>query len=143
MGVAKYSKTDDISLPSPEKLMDMDEKKKLSVQEWCKNQEENYKKAREIFELAKLATNASQDQWMSWAMQLVVHQYGLDVYRVWKDQGYRARLVNIMDTYRCSRAVAEERAKLTEEYRAYKNAVLFRSLVEEAIKLCKKHCSNY
>lgn len=141
-GLEKYRKTDSVKLPSPNELMQLDSEKYEKIKDWETNREADYQRARKIFETVKTRRNeVSRDQWINWAMELATMQYDLDMYRVWKDQTYRARLVGIIDDFGCSRAEAEERAKLTPEYRDYKNAVLFRELVEEVIMLCKKFYS--
>ncbi|MEK7578397.1 MAG: hypothetical protein AAB456_01595 [Patescibacteria group bacterium] len=141
-GLEKYRQTDRVNLPSPTELMAIDKNKAAEIKEWEKNRETDYHRARQIFESAKQAKpNTHREQWINWAMELATLQYHLDMYRVWKDQQYRARLVNIIDDFGASRAEAEERAKLTPEYRDYKNAVLFRELTEEVIMLCKKYYS--
>lgn len=141
--VAKYAKSDKMKLPEVSELMAMTKEQLKDIEEWEKEREKDYKRAREIMELAKAGNKLGihNTQWLDWANELITLQYNLDVLRVWKDQLYRGKLVNIMDTYSCSRAEAEERAKLTREYMNYKNAILFRELVEEAVMLCKKYYS--
>lgn len=140
MSLAKYQKTDKIKLPTVDELMKQTKEQKASIEEWEKSREEEYEKAKKIVELAVSTKDiAHTKQYLDWGFKLALYQFHLDVYRVWKDQCYRAKMVDIMDTYGCSRAEAEERSKLLKEYRDYKQAVLFRELVEEAIMLCKKY----
>jgi len=131
-------------LPGAEELMNMGEDKKQAIEKWEKEREVDYRKAQEIFSQAKnKALGANLDQYMEWGFELVHLQYNLDLYRIWKDQMYRAKIIKFVDTYGCSRAEAEERAKITSEYREYKKAVLFRELVQENIMLCKKKYSAF
>lgn len=65
-------------------------------------------------------------------------QHSLDQDRVYKDQLYRAKLTTIIDQYNISRKEAEERAKITQEYRDYKLALLFTENVKEFIMSAKK-----
>lgn len=140
--VRTFDLKDTISLPGVDELMALSEAKNEALERWEAERESDYQKAREIFSQARNADlRANRDQYLDWGFELAQLQYNLDLFRVWKDQLYRARLVRIMDGYGCSRAEAEERAKLTPEYREYKTAVLFRDLVEEVIMLCKKKYS--
>ncbi len=126
-------------LPGVSDLMNLTEGKKQALEQWEKQREIDYQKAQNIFAEAKnQAMGANMDIYMQWGFELAQLQYQLDLYRVWKDQLFRAKIINFMDSYGCSRAEAEERAKITPEYRDYKKAVLFRDLVEEVIMLCKK-----
>lgn len=71
-------------------------------------------------------------------------QHSIDEDRVYKDQLYRMRLTTIIDEYHISRKEAEERAKITQEYRDYKLAILFTENVHEFIMSAKKKIgSNY
>lgn len=69
-------------------------------------------------------------------------QHSLDQDRVYKDQLYRAKLTAIIDQYNISRKEAEERAKITQEYRDYKLALLFTENVKEFIMSAKKKIGN-
>lgn len=76
--------------------------------------------------------------WLDSATLINSYQGILDRDRVFRDQLYRARMTEIIDTYGVSRKEAEERARLTKEYADYKNAVLLRERCDEFINLCKK-----
>jgi len=76
--------------------------------------------------------------WLDCATLINTIMEVLDQDRVYKDQMYRARLTRIMDDCGTSRAEAEERAKLTQEYSEYKNSVLMRERLDEFINICKK-----
>lgn len=69
-------------------------------------------------------------------------QSSIDQDRVYKDQLYRAKLTTIIDKYNVSRKEAEERAKITQEYRDYKLAVLFTENVKDFIMSAKKRIGN-
>lgn len=75
---------------------------------------------------------------------LVVEQLRslLDQDRVLKDQAYRARMIQILDGYGCSRKEAEERAKITPEYREYKLAILFAENIESWVMSAKKRIGS-
>lgn len=128
-------------LPSVEDLMSIDPAKDEARKKWEIEMQAAYLDAKDIIAAANKAAKAGGapvDKWLEWGLQLATLQCSLDQYRVWKDQIYHARLVDIMDSFDCTRAVAEERAKLTPEYRDYKNAVLFREMIEETIMLMKR-----
>jgi hypothetical protein len=128
-----------IALPQVQELMRLEDGQKQAIEAWEKQTEGKYQEARKIFAQAKNSDiRGNTDRYIQYGFELAELQYDLDVYRVWKDQLYRAKLVQFMDSYGISRAQAEERAKLTQEYRDYKKAVLFRELVDEFIMLCKK-----
>lgn len=133
-----------IALPQVQELMRLEDGQKQAIEAWEKQTEGKYQEARKIFAQAKNSDiRGNIDRYIQYGFELAELQYDLDVYRVWKDQLYRAKLVYFMDTYGISRAQAEERAKITQEYRDYKKAVLFRDLVEEFIMLCKKKYSMH
>lgn len=145
-GVAKFAKVEEFKPPSVEELMGIDEDRQLKIMKWEADKEADYDRARELIDLARQATKQSRvpaQDWLSWGLELATLQYSLDQYRVWKDQQYRKRLTQIIDAYGVSRAEAEERAKLTPEYRYYKEAVLFREMTEETIKILKKWAGLY
>ncbi len=78
------------------------------------------------------------DFWMNTVLTFISYEDLIDRDRVFKDQCYRARMTEIIDDCGISRKEAEERAKLTEEYSAYKNAVLFKDRMNEWIFAAKK-----
>ena len=73
-----------------------------------------------------------------WGLTIANLSRHLDADRVYKDQLYRKRMIDIIDTYGVSRKEAEERSKITQEYSDYKNAVPFKDNLEEIIRICKK-----
>lgn len=132
----------EMSLPGVEELTSLTEQQLKALDSFALEVSQSYNKVMDVFKQIRSAdVRGNTDQYLNWAFELLEYQYDLDRYRVYKDQMYRARLVKIKDMYGCSRAEAEERAKLTPEYREYKKSVLFRELVEEAIMLAKKKYS--
>jgi len=144
---SKFANPDELKPPSAESLMVLNEEQKEKLNQWEIERNRDYEKAKIIIAESRRAANvggAKAEDWLKWGLDLATYQFSLDQYRVWQDQLYRARLTEIMDVYGVSRAEAEERAKLTNEYRDYKNAVLFREMVEETIKILKKYAGiNY
>lgn len=142
----KYESDDRVKLPGADELMNIPEAKKVELAKWEEAREADYMRSKTIITTARkmVADNKPirQDQWLNWGLEVAALQYELDQLRVWKDQLYRARLTRFIDTFQISRAESEERAKLTVEYREYKNAVLFREMTEEFIMLCKKFHSG-
>ncbi len=76
--------------------------------------------------------------WLDKAAIVLSYKGLLDRDRVYKDQLYRARMTEIIDTYSISRKEAEERARITPEYAEYKNATLLDERIIEFVNLCKK-----
>lgn len=135
----ELAKKEIVALPDVNELMKLSDGKKQAIETWEVAREAEYAKAQAIFIQAKnRGVTANTDQYLEWGFELLEHQYNLDLYRIWKDQLYRAKIISFVDSYGCSRAEAEDRAKITPEYMAYKKAILFRGLVEEAVMLCKK-----
>jgi len=91
---------------------------------------------------AKKGVSIRREVWLNAALEITTLLQMIDQDRVYKDQIYREKMTTIIDGYSVSRAEAEERAKLTKEYRDYKNATLFRDNLENFIMLCKKYYSN-
>ncbi len=79
-----------------------------------------------------------REKWLDWGLTIANLSRYIDADRVYKDQLYRKRLIEIIDKYGVSRKEAEERSKITKEYADYKNAVLFKDNLEEIIRICKK-----
>lgn len=140
----KFDLIGQVDLPSVQEIMSIDGGKHKKILEWEEEMKKKYTEVQKMFQEIKKVDNSSNvDKYLDWGFELTRQQYFLDNYRVWKDQLYRAKIVEFIDLYKCSRAEAEERAKLSEEYRDYKKAVLHRDLVEEVIMLCKKKHSKF
>lgn len=84
----------------------------------------------------------SKDEWLDWALQIETLKRWLMEEAVWKEQLYRRELTRIKDSYGISRAEAEERAKITEQYRDYRNAQNEVDSLTEIVLLCKKRGSQ-
>lgn len=76
--------------------------------------------------------------WLDTAAIILSYKGLLDRDRVFKDQLFRARLTALIEQHGISRKEAEEYAKLTPEYAAYKNATLLDERIIEFINLAKK-----
>lgn len=134
---------DDITPPTVDELVDEVNPEKLEA--WRKKVEENTKRVRDIISAVSTAARKSAVN-IEILKDLVLEIHGLQHYidqdRVYKDQLYRERLTKIIDEYGVSRKEAEERAKLTKEYRDYKLAVLSTENVNEFIMSAKKKMGN-
>lgn len=125
--------TKEEKLPSVEELQgevqDMSE-------EWRKKQEKADAWLDSIYAtISKIQGGATPPAnfWGDTSMNIIITQSVLDKIRVYFDQQYRARIIAIMDKTDCTRKAAEDRAKLTPQYRDYKNALLLRERLEDLI----------
>ena len=115
------------------KLSDEWASKQEQAEIWINNQWEKIKQSQTGE--AKIASNF----WLDLSTNLIILQGTLDKIRVFYDQQYRARLTLIKEDYGITRKEAEEYAKLTSEYRDYKNAILQRERIEEMIVNARRH----
>lgn len=93
---------------------------------------------KEATECAFKGISVDREKWLDWGLTIANLSRHIDADRVYKDQLFRKRMIDIIDTYGVSRKEAEERAKITKEYADYKNAILFKDNLEEIIRICKK-----
>ena len=114
-------------MPSVE---DLGGKLKEISSEWKEKQEEaiNW-----IDGVADLIKNNKKIDWGDLSIKLILMQTTLDKIRVYADQQYHARIIDIIDNHGTSRKEAEDRSRLTPQYRDYKNAVLLRDRIEQLI----------
>lgn len=116
------------------------------IDTWLEKMEVSSRQAKAIMkdlrQRIKSGERIKRDEWLNASLEIACLLPELDHERVYRDQLYRKRLTNIIDTYNMSRAEAEERAKLTQEYRDYKICVLLRENLEEFVMIAKKYYSN-
>lgn len=116
------------------------------IDTWLIEAEKASNKAKRVMETMRIMTlkqsHINATSWLNAGLEVATLLPMIDQDRVYKDQLYRVKLTTIIDTYDVSRAEADERAKITKEYRDYKNATLFRENLEEFIMLCKKYTNN-
>lgn len=140
---SRFIGSDEILPPSADELIEKVNQEKIDL--WLKQVEEDVLTVRTIMTKMKQKVKEGKDikftEWLNSALEIVTFMYSFDKERVYRDQMYRKRLTEILDTYQISRAEAEERAKLTKEYRDYKTSTLFRENLEEYIMLAKKYYS--
>lgn len=131
--------------PSVEDLQGNIDPEKLRI--WSERVEKDTKRVKEMMSLVATASrNKTVDINLlkDYLLEITTLLMSVDQDRVYKDQLYRARMTAIIDKFQMSRAEAEERAKLTKEYRDYKLAVLFTEDVKEFLMAAKKKLgSNY
>lgn len=135
--------TDEIKPPGVDVLYkNLSEGEKKEFEEWKKNVDKALKFVKEAMTQASTdvfkKVQVSKDTWIDWALEIVALSRWIDEDRVYKDQLFRKRMTEIIDKYEISRKEAEERAKLTPEYRDYKLATLAKDNIDEFIRLCKK-----
>lgn len=118
---------DEKVLPSVEELGG--EIKEIS-NEWREKQNKALAYIERVSELIKEGKNIN---WGDLSIKLILMQTTLDQIRVYSDQQYHARIIDIIDNCGTSRKEAEDRARLTPQYRDYKNAVLLRDRIEQLI----------
>lgn len=140
---SRFISSEEIQPPSADELIEKVNQEKVDT--WLKQVEEDVTKIRTIMlsmkQKVKEGKEIKSTDWLNSALEIVTFMYSFDKERIYRDQMYRKRLTEIIDTYQISRAEAEERAKLTKEYRDYKTSTLFRENLEEYIMLCKKYYS--
>lgn len=98
--------------------------------EWKLKQQKALEWIDSVGELVKAGKNID---WGDLSIKLILMQSTLDKIRVYADQQYHARIIDIIDNCGTSRKEAEDRARLTPQYRDYKNAVLLRDRIEQLI----------
>lgn len=129
--------------PSVEDLKRKTNPKKIKA--WRLEVEADLKLIREIIQGFSIAADKGAvdiGELQNSILVLAGLQHSLDEDRVYKDQLYRAKLTTIIDQYNISRKEAEERAKITQEYKDYKLALLFTENVKEFIMSAKKKIGN-
>jgi len=142
----KFESESKIKPPSVDELRtELDEEQKEKLKAWVSNAEdaENYIK-RLMGGLradTKNGMKLNKNVYADIALEIITMVSTVDQLRVYRDQLYREQLTKLIDNYNISRAEAEERAKLTKEYRDYKTACLFKENVEEFIMMAKKRFS--
>jgi len=101
---------------------------------YCKNIMQGVRKA------IKEKRTISKEQYSDMATEMICLMPDIDRIRVYRDQLYRKRLTRIIDEslVKMSRAEAEERARITQEYKDYKLSILLKENLEEFIMMCKK-----
>lgn len=77
--------------------------------------------------------------WGDLSMNIIIMQSTLDNIRVYFDQQFHARIIKMVDEVGCSRKEAEDRAKLTPQYRDYKTSLLLKDRLENLIVNTRKN----
>lgn len=123
--------------PTPE------EQKKLDA--FLAGSQETIKTVREIIAGAQVAiekgNKLKRDHWLDLGLSVISLMFSIEQYEIVYEQLYRFKLTEIIDSYRVSRAEAEERAKLTPEYRRYREAIGLKNQILEFEMLAKKYAS--
>ncbi|MCK9318920.1 hypothetical protein [Methanoculleus sp.] len=133
----------EVAPPTIEELTtEMSEEEKTKFETWKaevdKANETVKSIIREATQTAFAGKTVDREKWLDWGLTIANLSRYIDADRVYKDQLYRKRMIDIIDRYGVSRKEAEERSKITKEYADYKNAILFKDNLEEIIRICKK-----
>jgi hypothetical protein len=133
----------EVAPPTIEELTtEMSEEEKIKFETWKaevdKANETVKSIIREATQTAFAGKTVDREKWLDWGLTIANLSRYIDADRVYKDQLYRKRMIDIIDRYGVSRKEAEERSKITKEYADYKNAILFKDNLEEIIRICKK-----
>lgn len=140
--VTTYEIKEDLALPGVDKLMTLSDAQKSALERWEEERRVDYQKAQQLFAQAKNGdTVGNKDFYLDLGFELVQIHYNMDHYQIWKEQLYHAMIIKIMDGYGCSRREAEDRSKLTHEYREYKKAKRMSERIDDIVLLCKKKAS--
>ena len=76
--------------------------------------------------------------WLDTSIKFLSYQNIIDKDIVYKNQVYRVKLTSFIDEFDCSRAEAEERAKITKQYADYKESINLKERIERFEMLAKK-----
>ena len=143
--VQYFENENELKPPSVDELSNkLTDEQQQKLDEWVRNieQMELYCKnlMKETRNLIKLKQVITKERYADMAQEIICIMPDIDRLRVYRDQLYRKRLTKIMDEslIKMSRAESEERAKITEEYKNYKLAILLKENLEEFIMICKK-----
>lgn len=128
--------------PSSDELFAVNEQKKEEIKKWLDSAKQEIKKAQDIIQEAGTAVKSkrfiTKDEWLAWGFELLTLIGLIDNYTIICEQFYRKRITDLIDGFGMSRAEAEERARLTDEYKEYKRGVAIKENAIEVEMLCKK-----
>lgn len=132
-----------IEPPSADQLLRMTDEQKQKMKEWIEKTEQKIKVIKNILiEVNKKISEKERidrNQWLDYGALIITKMFSIDQYEIVLEQLYRAELTKIIDNFKVSRAEAEERAKLTIEYRQYKEAKRLKENILEFEMMCKKY----
>jgi hypothetical protein len=124
----------------------MSDEQKKAFEEWQDEAKKAQVRIKEIIQTARRMVTAGQRNkgaFMDMAVEITALLPVIDQLSVYLEQLYREKMLWIMDYFEVTRAVAEERAKVTVEYRNYKNATLFKDNTIEMVMLLKKYYTDF
>lgn len=132
----------EIDPPSADELFAISNEQKEKIKVWLSETKEELRQAntviKEINSSVKSKRFIAKDEFLAWGFELLSMVGLIDNYIIITEQLYRKRLTDLIDDFGMSRAEAEERARLTEEYKEYKRAVAMKENIIEVEMLCKK-----
>jgi len=77
--------------------------------------------------------------WLDTSVKFLSYQGIIDKDIVYKNQLYRSQITRFIDEHGCSRAEAEERARITKDYSDYKEVACLKERIERFEMLAKKY----
>lgn len=132
-----------IEPPSADQLFNPSDEERQRLKEFVGKCEKTMKVIRDIIdETRKAIINKNvikRNEWLDKGLSVVALMYTVDQYEIVHEQLYRYELTKIIDTYHVSRIEADERARLTAEYRHYKEAVRLKEQIIEFELLAKRY----
>lgn len=132
-----------IDPPETESLLRLSDEDRAALNKWLENTKETITEIKNIMNgvrtSIKKGNKPKRDEWLDYGLSVITLMFSLDQYEIVYNQLYRAELTRLIDDFGISRAEAQERAKLTPEYREYKKAQRLREAVLEFEMMCKKY----
>ncbi len=132
-----------IETPDADTLLRMTPEQNQKLKEWIASCKSTMDTIKEIMAGARTAVmahnNIKRNDWLDYGLKVITLMFSVDQYEIVHEQLYRAELTRIIDTFAVSRAEAEERARLTPEYREYKIAQRLKENILEFEMMAKKY----
>lgn len=129
--------------PDADSLLRITEEEKEKLKKWISESEKTMDTIKKIMAEVRNAivnnNKLKRGEWLDYGMSVITLMFSVDQFEIVHEQLYRAELTRIIDNHRVSRAEAEERAKLTKEYRQYKLA----QRLKENILIFEMSCKKY
>lgn len=140
----QYGTLDEIRV---HKLVNMSLEEKKELKDWLDSKKKIMNEIIAIMNGVHVAITddkkiITQDDWFEIAAKIVSLMQAVDEYEIQNERLYNAKLIGMIDDLHCSRAEAENRAKLTEYYKEFKRAKRLKENILIFEMMCKKKYSN-
>lgn len=133
----------ELEAPSVDELMGISEADKAKLEAWIADTGDTVAEIKRIMQGAYMAVKNRQhvklDEWLEYGLQVITLMFSVDQLEIIQEQLYMAKLTRLIDVYGMSRAEAENRSKLTREYREFKKAQRLKENILEFEMLAKKY----